>query len=184
VTSAEQQLITLGWMVVTGAGVGLFFDLYRVARGLIRPRWLLTALGDGLFWLFVAGFTYGVLLQVNFGEVRSYIFLGIILGLLLYYRLLSPLVLKLALKLLGVLRRLVALAKGIFIALLLRPLNRLLGFCLAPLRWLRKGAARLAARGRGWAGRTARGLGQALRRPLRMLYRLLKYKLLFFTRKK
>lgn len=183
-TSAGQQLITLGWMVVTGAGIGFVFDLYRLARGLLRPRWFFTALGDGLFWLFVASFTFGVLLQVNFGEVRSYIFLGIFLGLFFYYRLLSPLVLKLALKILGFLNRILTLIRGIVTTLLLRPLARLLGLLFAPLRWFKKRVTSLLARGRGYARGMGNRLGQALCRPLRILYRLLKYKLLFFTRKK
>lgn len=183
-TSAAQQLITLGWMVVTGAGVGLVFDLYRVARGLIRPRWLLTALGDGLFWLFVAAFTYGVLLKVNFGEVRSFIFFGILLGLWLYYRLLSPLVIKLSLQFLGVAGRLFAFGKRMMVGLLFRPVARLLAFLFAPFRrlWLR--LLGLAAKGKEYAKGVGGRWGKSLRRVLRLLYRLLKYKLLFFTRKK
>lgn len=183
-TSSGQQLITLGWMVITGVGVGFVFDLYRVARGLIRPRWLFTALGDCFFWLFVAGFTYGVLLQVNFGEVRSYIFLGIFLGLFLYYRLLSPLVLKIALKLIEVLSRVIAITKRIFTAVLFRPVYRLFALLFAPFRWVQKRAAGLVVRGRGYAGGIGNRWRQAFRRRLRLLYRLLKYKLLFFTRKK
>ena len=145
-TSAGQQLITLGWMVVTGAGIGFVFDLYRLARGLLRPRWFFTALGDGLFWLFVASFTFGVLLQVNFGEVRSYIFLGIFLGLFLYYRLLSPLVLKLALKILGFLNRILTLIRGI-VTTLLPALARLLGLLFAPFVGSKRVTSLLAREG-------------------------------------
>lgn len=184
VTGTAQQLSTFGWMVITGAGVGLIFDLYRVSRGLIRPRWLLTALGDLLFWLLVAVLTYGVLLQVNSGEVRVFVFLGLFIGLFLYYRFVSTLVIRLVLNTILFLKRFLGYITRLVKEAFILPLYRLFYLLLTPLRLVAAGVRHLSgltqryvnALGRHWWGKVRRGA--------RLLYRLLKYKLLFFTRRK
>ena len=184
VPSPEQQLFTLMWMVGAGVGVGFIFDLYRIARGLMQPRWLLTALGDLFFWLLVIGFTYGILLQVNFGEVRSFIFLGIVFGLFLYYRLLSALVIRLALFIIaGVSRGAVFLAR-LFDTVFLKPGYHLICILVSPLRRLGNWLQRIVGKGRYHALGAAGHLGQGLRRRMRLIYRLLKHKLLFLLGKK
>ena len=78
-TSAGQQLITLGWMVVTGQELALLRPLPAgpglASAPVVLPPW------ETAFLALRGQLTFGVLLQVNFGEVRSYIFLGIFLGL-------------------------------------------------------------------------------------------------------
>lgn len=182
--SPEQQLFTLAWMAAAGMGIGFIFDLYRITRGLMQPRWLFTALGDLLFWLLVVGLTYGILLQVNFGEVRSFVFLSIVLGLFLYYRLLSKPVLKLALLIIiGLGRGAVHLAH-LLGTVFLQPGYRLICIIITPLRGLGKGLEKVADRGGdcmlGLGGR----VGKGLRRRLRLIYRLLKHKFLFLLGKK
>ncbi|NLJ33223.1 MAG: spore cortex biosynthesis protein YabQ [Firmicutes bacterium] len=182
--SPEQQLLTLLWMLVTGVGVGLIFDLYRIGRGLVQPRWFLTALGDLLFWLLVVGFTYGILLWVNFGQVRSFVFLGIFCGLFFYYRLLSGLIIRLALIVIVGISRGFAFLVGVLNMVFLQPGRRLIHLVLRPLRGLGRYVHGFLAVGKNRVLGRAGGLVRGLRRRIRLIYRLLKHKLLFLLGKK
>ena len=87
--NADGQIETFVITVATGMFLGLAFDFYRVLRALYRPRWLLTALADLCYWLFATGAVFLALLFGNWGELRLYAFIGLALGALGYYRLLS-----------------------------------------------------------------------------------------------
>lgn len=183
-SSSEQQLFTLLWMIGAGGGIGFIFDLYRITRGLVQPRWLWTALGDLLFCFMVVAFTYVILLRVNFGEVRSFVFLGIILGLFFYYRLLSTRVIKFALVIIDLISRGSAFLARLWDTVFLKPGYHLICLLISPFKGLVNGLVRIVGRGRhrvhGLVGR----LGRGLRRRMRLIYRLLKHKLLFLWGKK
>jgi len=97
VESVRDQLSTLVSMVVGGLITGLIFDLYRLIRGVVRPRRLLTDIGDLLFWLVVASIIFIILVSDNWGQVRIYVFLGWAIGFLLYRAALSHAVISVVL---------------------------------------------------------------------------------------
>ncbi len=113
--------------VAAGAVTGLLFDFYRIGRGIARPGWFLTGLGDLLFWFVAVVVVFSFLVYGSWGEVRLYVFIGLALGTWLYYRLVSRLVLRLLLAVLH------------FCRLLLHRLTNLVRFVtLGPYRWLRR----------------------------------------------
>lgn len=79
------------FMVFFGVSMlaGLVFDLYRVLRTLRRPAAGVTLMADLFFWFLATVATGLVLLSVNWGELRSYVFWGLIVGALFYYRFFS-----------------------------------------------------------------------------------------------
>jgi spore cortex biosynthesis protein YabQ len=81
----ENFLIT----ILSGMLVGLLFDGYRVLRGIINPRVIITDIGDLIFWLVATLLVFGTLLFVNWGEVRLYVFVGLTIGFALYVRMFS-----------------------------------------------------------------------------------------------
>lgn len=95
--SVRDQLHTLVNMGIGGVMTGLLFDLYRMVRGVVRPRRLLTDLGDLLFWLIVTLIMFVILVSDNWGQVRVYVFLGWSIGLLLYRAVLSSSIIYLTL---------------------------------------------------------------------------------------
>ncbi|OIQ10274.1 spore cortex biosynthesis protein YabQ [Neomoorella thermoacetica] len=74
------------FLALAGAGMVLAFafDCYRVGRYFWRPRSLATMVGDALFWLLFTLLTFILLMLINWGEVRAYTFLALVLGALLY----------------------------------------------------------------------------------------------------
>lgn len=79
------------FLALGGAGLLLAFafDCYRVGRYFWRPGLPGTYIGDSLFWLILTAFTFTLLMLINWGEVRAYVFLALGLGAILYTLFLS-----------------------------------------------------------------------------------------------
>lgn len=73
-------------VVATGGLLGLLFDFFRVFRGAINPRVFVTSLLDLLYWLIATVIVFGAMLLGNWGELRMYIFIGLLVGAALYFR--------------------------------------------------------------------------------------------------
>ncbi|MCD7754006.1 MAG: spore cortex biosynthesis protein YabQ [Clostridiales bacterium] len=91
------QLRELGTGLLTGLGLGLFYDLLRILRRRRPGRGLGLAL-DVVFWLTVCAALLLVTLETGTGIVRGYTGAAIAGGCLLYLWLVSPLLLPLGLR--------------------------------------------------------------------------------------
>jgi spore cortex biosynthesis protein YabQ len=133
--------------VILGIAVGLLFDFYRTCRYYWRPRRHLAFVMDLLFCLVSTAVVYAGLLLANWGEVRFYVFVGMGLGLALYYVTVSRFFLLLMRRLLAMgLAVTGTLSRGVswgvvwlvrLISIPLRPfiyLGRLLKVCFAKSR--------------------------------------------------
>ena len=83
------QVETFLLTILTGIILGVVFDFYRVMRGVFRPHWIVTSVTDLFYWLIATAIVFVVLIAGNGGEVRFYVFLGLVAGVVVYYRLLS-----------------------------------------------------------------------------------------------
>jgi spore cortex biosynthesis protein YabQ len=143
--NADGQIGTFAITVATGALLGLVFDFYRVLRALYRPPQMVTALADLAYWLLATGLVFLALLFGNWGELRLYAFIGLALGALGYYRLLSRQAVRL---LVGLLRALAAAARTVRTVLVyavVKPLAFAAGLVVEPARFVLE---RIAARRR------------------------------------
>ncbi|MFF2484457.1 spore cortex biosynthesis protein YabQ [Paenibacillus sp. NPDC058071] len=85
----SMQWLTMGMMLLSGIGMGVVFDGYRVVSNELRfPKWWLPVL-DMVYWLASALIIFRVLYASNNGEVRAYVFLGLVIGVASYYWLFS-----------------------------------------------------------------------------------------------
>jgi spore cortex biosynthesis protein YabQ len=82
----QEQVIA--FILTAGVGfLGAFlFDFYRVLQRLLSLKKAGIFLGDLVFCLFLTAFVFGLLLLVNYGEVRFYVLLGMALGGAAYFR--------------------------------------------------------------------------------------------------
>lgn len=74
--------------------LGLFFDMYRLWRGWMRPERLLTDVGDAVYWLVAAVVGAAMLLAANGGEIRLYVAIGAFTGAVFYFAALSHAVVR------------------------------------------------------------------------------------------
>lgn len=83
------QWLTLLYMMLAGAAMGLAYDSYRVLSYKLRfPKWL-NALLDLLYWLWAALLVFRLLYAGNQGQLRFYAFLGLFLGVWIYFLIFS-----------------------------------------------------------------------------------------------
>lgn len=92
--SLGTQLYAFGIVLLAGITLGLFFDFFRVVRGLIRPGFIGTPILDLLFWALITPILILYLLLANWGELRGYVIIGLLLGLFFYRLILSGMVIS------------------------------------------------------------------------------------------
>lgn len=80
--------------VAGGLIVGLMIDGYRSIRYWSRPKKFMAAISDMLFWILCAIIIFIFFLYTNNGDFRYYTIIGMGLGALLYFKLLSRGILK------------------------------------------------------------------------------------------
>jgi spore cortex biosynthesis protein YabQ len=78
--------------MIGGLAVGLLFDLFRLSRKYIHTKDFITYVEDIVFWILVGIIVLVTVYYSNHGEIRGYVFLGLILGSLLYFLTLSKIV--------------------------------------------------------------------------------------------
>ena len=86
-----------------GAVLGMLYDCFRILRRVWRHKTVTTTIEDAIFWLVSTLLMFAFLLNRNLGDIRAFIFMGLALGAVLYFLMLSRYFTKFAM---AVLRRL------------------------------------------------------------------------------
>lgn len=86
---------------LTGVEIGILFDFFRILRRTIKTGNIVTYIQDILFWIFTGILVLYNIWYFNNGEIRVYMFLGIIIGILIYMSTLSSISVKLFTKILS-----------------------------------------------------------------------------------
>lgn len=87
--TVEQQFIVLLDLCAAGVLIGMVFDFFKAAGKVFYFPRKVTFITDLLVCLLVALTVFQLLFLTNWGEVRLYVFLALLLGLVFYYLLLS-----------------------------------------------------------------------------------------------
>ena len=91
--------------LLDGAIVGLLFDIFRILRKSFKTPDFITYIEDILFGIISGSILIFSIIMFNNGELRLFIFLGIILGLVLYMLTISKYVIKICVKVLQILTK-------------------------------------------------------------------------------
>lgn len=79
---------------LNGIIIGLLFDFFRILRKSFKTPNFITYIEDILFWVLTGILVLYSIITFNNGEIRLYIFLGIIIGIALYILFLSNFIIK------------------------------------------------------------------------------------------
>ena len=167
----EIPIITQGHyflsMLALGVLVGITFDFYRTCRYFWKPHRRATFVLDLLFSLFSTVLVYMGLLTVNWGEVRMYVFVGMSLGALVYYALLSRFILTIIRK---VLQSLITLVTFILrqIGRVLSLLFSIVGIIFTPFGYVWQHLRRMGHRGRTRGKGLFKGFKEKIKRALKI----------------
>ena len=88
------QLFNLFIFIITGIVIGILFDTFRIIRKSFKTPDLVTYIEDIVFWILAGCILLFTIFTFNNGEIRIYIFAGLILGLSIYLLTLSKYFIK------------------------------------------------------------------------------------------
>lgn len=103
--SISNQVNIFLWSILGGMSISFVYDIFRIKRRTIKTNNIITYIEDLLYWSISAAIMFAIVYIGNDGEIRGYIFLGTIIGAVLYILLLSRLVMFVSLKIIGFLKK-------------------------------------------------------------------------------
>lgn len=92
--SISGQVLVFFWCIVGGLIIGVIFDIFRLSRKLIPTSDMITYIEDILFWLLVGVIVLATVFRYNQGQLRGFVFLGMILGTVFYLMAFSNFIIK------------------------------------------------------------------------------------------
>lgn len=105
ILSMSRQTLLFFTTVGLGMLLGLVFDVFRVFRKTApHGNWIIQ-IEDLLFWLTVTLLTFYFLLSRNYGEIRVFTVLGILIGMTCYFVTISRLVMMVSVTVIQFLKR-------------------------------------------------------------------------------
>lgn len=86
--------MTLFMMFCGGMALGSIYDIFRVLYQELRlPRWSLMVI-DTVYWIVATILIFRLLYQSNHGQIRLFVFIGLVAGVIVYYFIFSRLVVR------------------------------------------------------------------------------------------
>ena len=82
--------------ILNGIFIGIMFDIFRILRKSFKTPNFITYVEDVIFWILVATSVLYTLFVFNNGEIRGYIFIGLIIGVILYILIFSKPIVKIS----------------------------------------------------------------------------------------
>lgn len=90
---------------INGIIIGLLFDFFRISRKVFHTNDVTTYVEDILFWILAGAIVLYSIFIFNNGELRLYMFLGIILGAFIYLLFISSYIIKINVKIINMLKK-------------------------------------------------------------------------------
>lgn len=88
------QLKILTIFAISGITISILFDIFRIRRKVWKAPNLLTYFEDILFWIISAIILLYTVMKYTTGELRIYMFVGLFIGILIYFKFFSKLIVK------------------------------------------------------------------------------------------
>ncbi len=113
-----EQLLCLIAFTATGIVIGVLFDIFRILRRSFKTADWLTTLQDILFWILAGFVILFSIFKFNNGEIRSYIFVGITLGVLIYILIFSKYIVQCSVILIKFIKKLISYPLNLILKIL------------------------------------------------------------------
>jgi len=102
------QLFSLFIFALTGIAIGILFDIFRIIRKSFKTPDFITYLEDILFWILTGFILLFTIFTFNNGEIRVYIFIGLIFGIITYMLTLSKYFINISVNILRFVKRILS----------------------------------------------------------------------------
>ena len=109
--------------IINGILIGLLFDMFRISRKVIKTSNFITYIEDILFWILTGIIILYSIFVFNNGQLRFYMFLGIILGAICYLLFISSYVIKINVKIINIIFMPIKFIINLFRRIFMRPVT-------------------------------------------------------------
>ena len=124
------QLFCLLIFIITGIVIGILFDIFRILRKSFKTADFITYLEDIIFWILTGCIMLFSIFIFNNGEIRSYVFIGIAIGIISYMLIISRFFVKISVSIIKFIKKILSypikLIKNIFTKIILKPTLKIL----------------------------------------------------------
>ncbi len=103
----ENQLYVFFVFILTGFLIGILFDIFRIIRKTFKSSDIVTYIQDSIFWILTGLLLLFCLFKFNNGELRLYIFIGIISGFSIYILVFSKLFISISMFVIKVIKKII-----------------------------------------------------------------------------
>lgn len=90
-----------------GILIGLLFDIFRILRKSFKTADIVTYIEDTIFWLLTGAIILYSIFVFNNGEIRLFMFIGILLGIAFYLLLFSKYVIKVSVTIINIVKNVI-----------------------------------------------------------------------------
>ena len=116
-----QQLFSLIIFILTGIVIGILFDFFRILRKSFKTSDWITCIQDILFWILTGLVILFSIFKFNNGEIRIYIFVGMIFGILIYMLTISKFIIKYSVFVIQLIKKIVSYPINIIKKVIINP---------------------------------------------------------------
>ena len=120
------QIYSLVIFTISGIAIGVFFDIFRILRRSFKTSDIVTYIEDIIFWIISGMFFLFVLFKFNNGQIRNYVIIGLLLGIVFYMLTISKYFIKINVKIIDITKKIIIYPIKLIISLLnklLKPLS-------------------------------------------------------------
>ncbi|MBQ9658093.1 MAG: spore cortex biosynthesis protein YabQ [Clostridia bacterium] len=115
---------------IIGVAIAVIFDIFRIMRKSFKTSDIVTYIEDILFWLITGFIILYAIFKFNNGEIRFFMFVGMILGATFYMLLISRYIVKFSVKIILTIKKIV----NTILQIIIKPLKFIYKITLKPIR--------------------------------------------------
>ena len=102
----DSQIKIFAIFILDGLLIGLLFDFFRIVRKAIKTSNLITYIQDITFWILTGILIIYTIFVYNDGQIRLYMFLAILIGVIIYFITISKKIFNISLKFIELFKKL------------------------------------------------------------------------------
>lgn len=121
----QNQTYAFAMFILNGLLIGILFDIFRIFRKSFNTSDFITYVQDIMFWIFSGLILLYSIFKFNNGEIRLFVFIGVMLGISLYILIFSRMFVKVSVYIINFIKKLFEKLIIIPIKFILKILNKI-----------------------------------------------------------
>ena len=102
-----EQIYIFFIFIICGVIIGIIFDIFRILRKSFKTPDIITYIEDILFWIITCVLFAYTIFTYNNGEIRLYIFIGALVGILMYILTISRYFIRFCVKIIEIIKKVI-----------------------------------------------------------------------------